>query len=237
MKSISSEILFISCFHVGAFDLSTQKATILLAHDTRPSCASLVAAFQTGVELMRGILVNYGTLSTPQLHYIVRCLNTGNAYGEPNESGYFGKLARAFANVWSVIDFNSKYETDLYVDGANGVGAPKINALAEAIAAISLNNTNDNNADACVKLNWHLFNESVEEHESLNHLCGADFVKVQQRPPANVPVDDKSASGAVRKYCSLDGDADRVVYFFLASGKFTLLDGDKISTLVRFVAL
>ena len=42
----------------------------------------------------------------------------------------------------------------------------------------------------------------------------------------------------VRKYCSLDGDADRVVYYYMdqdESGqetKFNLLDGDKISTLI-----
>ena len=31
---------------------------------------------------------------------------------------------------------------------------------------------------------------------------------------------------------SVDGDADRVVYFFQKSGVFHLLDGDKIATLI-----
>lgn len=35
------------------------------------------------------------------------------------------------------------------------------------------------------------------------------------------------------RYASFDGDADRVVYFYLDNdNKFHLLDGDKIATLV-----
>ena len=37
-----------------------------------------------------------------------------------------------------------------------------------------------------------------------------------------------------RRYCSFDGDADRIVYFYVDSyGRFHLLDGDKIATLVK----
>ena len=64
--------------------------------------------------------------------------------------------------------------------------------------------------------------------------CGADYVKVQQKPAQNLPSDEE---GKIRKYCSLDGDADRVVYYYLKpeenEKKFVLLDGDKISTLVK----
>ena len=63
--------------------------------------------------------------------------------------------------------------------------------------------------------------------------CGADFVKVQQKPPSNLPVDGGVSGARPRKYCSLDGDADRVVYYYLDNDNgFHLLDGDKISTLV-----
>ena len=35
------------------------------------------------------------------------------------------------------------------------------------------------------------------------------------------------------RHVSVDGDADRVVYYFVsADGKFRLLDGDRIATLV-----
>jgi phosphoacetylglucosamine mutase len=56
--------------------------------------------------------------------------------------------------------------------------------------------------------------------------CGADYVKTKQRaPPAS-----KAGPGA--RSCSLDGDADRIVYYFNDQEHgFRLLDGDKIATL------
>ncbi len=38
-----------------------------------------------------------------------------------------------------------------------------------------------------------------------------------------------------QRCCSYDGDADRIVYYYAdKSGKFHLLDGDKIATLVIY---
>lgn len=35
------------------------------------------------------------------------------------------------------------------------------------------------------------------------------------------------------RYCSFDGDADRIVYYYCdADGRFHLIDGDKIATLI-----
>lgn len=200
------------------------KANVAVAHDTRPSCAHLLKAFQSGVESLKGNLTNYGLLSTPQLHYIVRCLNTHHKYGEPSEDGYYAKLSRAFQSIWSLVDSNNdvnlKYETNLYLDGANGVGADKIKSLLSRI----------NSLCAQDKLNIHLFNESKENDDILNHLCGADHVKVQQKPPIKLPLADDSTQ--IRKYCSFDGDADRIVYYYLdESREFRLLDGDKIAIL------
>ena len=56
--------------------------------------------------------------------------------------------------------------------------------------------------------------------------CGADFVKTGQRaPPA-------SQAAPLERCCSLDGDADRIVYYFIDGDSiFHLLDGDRIATL------
>jgi len=44
----------------------------------------------------------------------------------------------------------------------------------------------------------------------------------------------RNETDKIQKYCSFDGDADRIVYYYLeGNGQvFHLLDGDKISTLV-----
>ncbi len=79
------------------------KANVLVAHDTRPSCALLLDAFMQGVADLNGNLINYGLLTTPQLHYMVRCRNTNMKYGQANEEGYYKKLANAFNNIWSLV--------------------------------------------------------------------------------------------------------------------------------------
>jgi phosphoacetylglucosamine mutase len=192
---------------------------ILIAFDTRPSCAQLVAAFKAGVKALNGNLIDYGLLTTPQLHYMVRCRNTNNSYGEPTEHGYFDKLSKAFKNVWSMIDFekNKNYQSEICIDGANGVGATKISLLDKSLGY-----------GECLKI--FLFNDAKTSDDRLNHLCGADFVKVQQKPANNLP-----KGRSIEKLCSFDGDADRIVYYYLNesdSTKINLLDGDKISTLM-----
>ena len=44
-------------------------------------------------------LPSAGILTTPQLHYMVRCINTGGAYGDPTEDGYYHKLSSAFHSM------------------------------------------------------------------------------------------------------------------------------------------
>ncbi|MEW5311870.1 MAG: hypothetical protein WDW38_003552 [Sanguina aurantia] len=72
----------------------------------------------------------------------------------------------------------------------------------------------------------------------LNHLCGADFVQKEKALPAGMQGsigDGEEVSKA--RFCSVDGDADRLVYFAPCSGatpttRVALLDGDKILVLV-----
>jgi phosphoacetylglucosamine mutase len=104
----------------------------------------------------------------------------------------------------------------LYVDCANGVGINSLSAFSKVFGdALPLEGVNTNTDDASV----------------LNLDCGADFVKTKQRLPPSV-----EAAGYLTKIdtrgCSFDGDADRIVYYYLKNGEdFRLLDGDKIAVL------
>jgi phosphoacetylglucosamine mutase len=63
--------------------------------------------------------------------------------------------------------------------------------------------------------------------KALNSDCGADYVKTKQRAPPS----PKTIPGM--RYCSLDGDADRLIYYYTDPEKgFVMLDGDRISSLV-----
>lgn len=61
----------------------------------------------------------------------------------------------------------------------------------------------------------------------LNYKVGADYVKVNQCAPEGLELKEGM------KCASLDGDADRIVYYFIGKdGLFHLMDGDRLATLI-----
>lgn len=72
---------------------------------------------------------------------------------------------------------------------------------------------------------------------ALNSGCGADYVKTTQSLPSGFATEASVlAVGPGVRMCSYDGDADRIVYYYLCGapdkpGSFRLLDGDKIAGL------
>jgi phosphoacetylglucosamine mutase len=74
-----------------------------------------------------------------------------------------------------------------------------------------------------------LANTAITTAGALNNSCGADFVKTSQKLPPSLTSHLKPGQRA----CSLDGDADRLIYFYLDErGSFHMLDGDKIAALI-----
>jgi len=194
-------------------DLSS-PAKVVYGYDTRPSCPVLVAALEDGFKCFLNVqTVNATLVTTPQLHFLVRCTNDP-AYGQPSESAYYAKLASAYKIV---TEGRQPLSGQLTVDCANGVGGPK---LKELLQILKQNNT---------QLNVKLLNIQVGIKGMLNNDCGADYVKTQQRaPPSSI-----LGTSEFDRYCSLDGDADRIIFYYAdVNGKFRLLDGDKIATLV-----
>ncbi|KAF2453273.1 N-acetylglucosamine-phosphate mutase-like protein [Lineolata rhizophorae] len=192
---------------------ASTPARVVYARDTRASGSRLVAALVAALESVDTEATDYKLLTTPQLHYIVRCLNTAGtpyAYGEPTEKGYYEKLAGAFKTV-----MEGKNGGTVTVDCANGVGGPKLRELIKYLPSKEQGGVD-------IKV----VNDDVLKPENLNSQCGADYVKTQQRAPPS------SKATPLERCCSLDGDADRIVYYFVDSdSKFNLLDGDRIATL------
>ncbi|KAI5795436.1 N-acetylglucosamine-phosphate mutase-like protein [Peziza echinospora] len=183
-------------------------ANVVYARDTRESGPALVASLVDALNATGTVSKDYGILTTPQLHYIVRCINTRGAYGEPTEEGYYRKIGDAY----KVLMKGKTRNGAVTVDCANGVGAPKLKLLAAYIGKELFE----------VKIT----NDDVDDPSKLNHNCGADYVKTQQRIPPG------TQTQALARYASLDGDADRLMYFFVdTDGTFHMLDGDKIATL------
>ncbi|XP_040563395.1 phosphoacetylglucosamine mutase [Lepeophtheirus salmonis] len=188
------------------------KSNVFVGYDTRTSSISLSKAVLDGIECDKlSKCTDFGVVTTPQLHFFVVCKNTKGAYGNHSEEGYYKKLSNAFVKLDNESTSSSKYSRSVSIDGANGVGAHKIKLLKNFLPSSHLDMT--------------LYNDGTQG--KLNLGCGADFVKVNQKAPSGM-------ESIVGDRCvSIDGDADRVVYFYADEGnKFYLLDGDRIATLI-----
>ena len=200
---------------VQQFNIAQDKpAHVIFARDTRPSGLRLVKALRAGLEATNVQSKDYGILTTPQLHYLVRATNTQHdkiPYGEISEAGYYKKLSSAFKVAFK----DTKASSAVTVDCANGVGAPKLKEMIKHLPP-----------ESETGLNITIKNDQIEQAEVLNKDCGADFVKTQQKVPANFN------GKPFERWCSFDGDADRIIYYFNEDGSiFRMLDGDRIATL------
>lgn len=197
-------------------------ATVVYAHDTRPTCPALVKALAAGLAAMGATTIDAGLQTTPILHYLVKALNTKGTpdeYGQPTEQGYYNKLAAAYIKLVSRLGGSSP-SSPLIVDCANGVGAAALTKLQKLIPeeylALKVQRTD------------------IKTPGVLNNGCGADFVKTNQRLPTGYEKESGLSPG--ERMCSYDGDADRIVYYYLRGpasqpDSFRLLDGDKIASL------
>lgn len=204
---------------ISTYKIDTSiQARVIYAHDTRPTSPALVKAIADGLAVMGTHVIDAGLKTTPQLHYLVLAHNTAgteNAYGEPTEEGYFKKLSSAFLKLVEGKPSTSK----LTVDCANGVGTQALLGIQKYIPSSALD--------------IRALRTSTDSPGALNNGCGADYVKTNQRLPQGLEKDGVQPGD---RLCSYDGDADRIIYYYLrgpATNKdsFRLLDGDKIASL------
>lgn len=191
------------------------KANIVIARDTRESGSHLLdictQLFESIPEFVN--CTNFGVLTTPQLHYITRAFNDPS-FGEPTEEGYYKKLNESLLRLLEINELNASDLTNVVVDCANGVGALKLEQFLEKSAVAS---------------KFKVVNDNTEDPQQLNVKCGADYVKTNQRLPANI---SEAVASAPNTLCaSFDGDADRLVCYYQGDG-FVLFDGDKIAILL-----
>ncbi|KRX14757.1 Phosphoacetylglucosamine mutase [Trichinella nelsoni] len=195
------------------------EASVFCAHDNRESSTVLYNVLKSGVDVMSGKFILFGMLTTPQLHFIVRHGNCFKNYDPVFlEKFYYEEVTKAFKNVNTSMQQSCKaYNPNVFIDCGNGVGGKAMRFFVENLKPL---------------LNIILVNQS---NHHLNDKCGADFVKIEQQIPTVYDANLRITPG--QRWASFDGDADRIVYFYLDSKRvFHILDGDKIAVLmVSFV--
>lgn len=201
------------------------KAVVVVGGDCRESTAGLVEAVKMGVEAVvdagedggGGGLVDLGVVTTPQLHFVVRARDRGEAAGLVDYyEGMCGDYARLCGEA-------AGREVAVCVDCANGVGSyamGKVVGLFDKI--VTVNRVGDG---------------------ELNFECGADFVQKKRVVPTVYGKEGKdgvSGLPAETIWASLDGDADRLVMYTVGNetsvnatekGTIALADGDRFSAL------
>lgn len=108
---------------------------VIFARDTRASGPSLVTALVDSLKATKTEFTDHGILTTPQLHYLVRCINTQGSkqeYGEPSEKGYYKKLSSAYSKAMT----GRKADGHVTVDCANGVGGGGLKELIKHLPSV-----------------------------------------------------------------------------------------------------
>jgi phosphoacetylglucosamine mutase len=183
------------------------NARVYVGRDTRPSSSLLKDHFARGVAACGGVLLDQGIVTTPQLHYITAHAYTGSIKDVPT---YYTDLCTAFRALLRKDQGEPLGWEDVFVDCANGVGQLSANEFKRHLEGV---------------LGLHTLNTNTS---GLNAGCGAEFVQSKKKVPAEF---DAKVHGT-RKCASVDGDADRLVYYYTdVEGTFHLLDGDKLIAL------
>ncbi|KAL1451329.1 hypothetical protein WDU94_005717 [Cyamophila willieti] len=187
-------------------------STVMIGYDTRPSSKPLLEAALDGLHVFGTNVINYTLVTTPMLHFFVFNHNVNKQVYEEKE--YFEHYGYAYQSYKKYLPSEYKsYSNEIAFDGANGVGGLKIKNLQNVVKP---------------DLNIEVFNQDVSTQGKLNFQCGADFVKTRK----TVPSGDMLRSSH-SKYLSVDGDADRIIYWYPNSdNSVNLLDGDRIAVLL-----
>jgi phosphoacetylglucosamine mutase len=196
-------------FNLRDHTYDSETAYVLIGEDTRMSCNWFVQICQETIEACGGYAILQGKTTTPELHYNVA--NCNNHKNDVLIKSYCRMLLDNYRYLIAPVAGRCLGKsTILHVDCANGVGALKLQVIREQLSAMGLDIKLYNTGDG-----------------KLNHKCGADYVEKSLTFPSKM-----DSINEHDKCCSLDGDADRIVYFTKHNGKFCLLNGDKIACLM-----
>ena len=185
-------------------DLSVHPI-VIMGRDTRKSGKYLLDLAIKSAEIMHAEVMNLEEVTTPLLHHVVRQYNDPTSQYK-GVDGYYKMLGDGFAHVIRGFESVARARDPLYVDCANGAGQLVLPGLQRVCGDL-------------LKLEG--FNMT---RENLNNLAEANYLYTQRAIPSGFTAE--TARG--KRLCSLDGDADRLLYWRVdEKGGLDIMDGDK----------
>ena len=200
------------------------SASVVIGRDTRAHSRARSQRVKAGAEALGARVEDVGVVTTPQLHHCVRAANGFSPVVKGPLYGYADALVDAFESLLRTASHKTgRSDATVVVDCAGGVGAFGVHQLKRRLEERGLTSVLSLRAANGVR------------EAPLNDCCGAEHVQKQRLPPKNLSRRDLGVPNL--RGCSLDGDADRLVYWFHGLSNFEIVDGDKIASLLAvFVA-
>ena len=202
-------------------DILSPGSFVVIGMDTRDSSRRLLDAVSHGISLIGSQPVNFGEVTTPQLHWLTQKYNQLKeteplAYQKIRSTDFNEAWAHYFHDFSQLLGDakNTRYQPTLLLDCANGVGAPQFKITYGKLQELF---------GGSLPLQVKIINDDAKP-DNLNEGCGAEYVHKDQKFPLQF------SAGVGEKCASFDGDADRLIYFY--KGKEgdttpTIIDGDK----------
>lgn len=216
------------------FDSSSGKiGNVFIGRDTRPHSEGLMKIAVEGIQALGGKVFDLGVTTTPQVHYVVDRYNRSPSIPlDGLLSDYYSRLLGGYNRLVNTCTEVSTEKAEIIVDCAKGVGSVSTTAFSKLIAE------KGSSTKLCID------SRNVAYSGSVNENCGAEHCQKLQQPPiamsapetlsdvninTNAPLENKLL-------CSLDGDADRIVFHMFRKTNnncdWILYDGDKIACLI-----
>jgi len=228
-KSTQDLASILEGINLGANPASVGR--VFIGFDTRSSSERLVQCLIRGCESVNTRIENYGLLSTPVLHHIVRhCNGYGHNITMSSVEGYSRMLIEGIQESLGPHFVAPNSRGPLIVDVAGGVGSQVLHRAlhGENERLLKVLSSRLGISEVIIA------NESTNPLVDLNEKCGAEFVQKKRLAPGLIFSSSSPARVSVgaNRIASFDGDADRLVYSYTHPTRgWRLLDGDKIATL------
>ncbi|ETO01370.1 hypothetical protein RFI_36070, partial [Reticulomyxa filosa] len=167
---------------------------------------------------------DFGEVTTPQMHYLVRYGNMQDLIETMKSELYVAAIGTTFLKCLKLLAHKpTKIKGELIVDCANGVGGivlQQVCSLLDDYLAIHLIHLPSSN--------W-----------KVNHQCGAEHVQKKHQLPQGLRElqhagkQDNTTNWKKSRLASVDGDCDRLIYYFVDEcDQLQILDGDKLMCLL-----
>jgi phosphoacetylglucosamine mutase len=222
--------------------------TVHVGRDTRDHSLPLSCLVARAVTAMGCRVVNHGVVTTPLLHHAVAHANAATTapryHALPmviplrlHTAGYYDLLVHSYLALLATCD-DSRTRASLQsnpvltVDCACGVGYPHLQALIARLDQAAAGGGGPCSSGS-PRQRRRIVAVNGPDSGPLNEGCGSEHVQKEQRACTWYQDNDDEPNPNSTTYCaSLDGDADRIVFFSSVNDQFMLLDGDKMACLI-----